>query len=609
MSIVASVPEGNVGGVHAERAVAYVVPEALARVPRMRETWQWEDHGVRPTTPARWLLNTVWWMTGREAFAARLSGRLENELTRRAWRPAACGPLDAATMVLARDPRTTDPIARAVTLVIAARELCREISAGTLPQDEIQGRPANMAQYGNLVGTNLNCVESRWVASPQAEAIGVLFRGALYRVSLAPPSGDAAATLAADLRWIGTQPRTPADGRTLLTSLPSPIRRRSLQQRGQEWPVELADLLFTLCLDLDAQPPNDAEAGKLAQIGNCENRWYASSLQIVVFGNAHAAVLCSFSAGIDGNTMMRAAEELQRRAASVPATGITASRPLPRPTRLELPPMDHSTLEIARTSIRTITSAQESVFELNGIGTEFFTRIGVPAVPAFVVALHSAVYAVSGLAGDIQQFLSQSAFRGMGVRQVGTSTELMWSGCRVLNEGTAAPVAAEMVRLAIAEYQHRSRLARRHVSTALLKQLHRHSVSNTRREWNDWIERRAYWLAATCRLTPVRAPWRIVISHPQASANVGLVGRPGIQCPGGRASIHYQIRESRTQLVVSGPAGFPIARLVQALDAACHRLADVLDSGGVKALVDPPLRPSNRDMLTAGAVAGRSRRT
>jgi hypothetical protein len=75
---------------------------------------------------------------------------------------------------------------------------------------------------------------------------------------------------------------------------------------------------LTLCLDLDSYPLSDAEVAFEGHSGNSGNRWFHSSLQLVVFGNAKACAICNFSTYLDGNTMMRAASELQKRAAACP---------------------------------------------------------------------------------------------------------------------------------------------------------------------------------------------------------------------------------------------------------------------------------------------------
>ena len=80
---------------------------------------------------------------------------------------------------------------------------------------------------------------------------------------------------------------------------------------------KLRDSFLTLCLDMDAKPETDSEAARLAQSTNLENRWQHSSTQIVVFGNGKAVAICNFNAYVDGNTMMRGAAEIQKRAAQV----------------------------------------------------------------------------------------------------------------------------------------------------------------------------------------------------------------------------------------------------------------------------------------------------
>jgi len=556
-----------------ERVPAYATPQQLVRVASFGETWAWENHGVRPTRRARFILNTAARMTGFERFLEQLPDRLPEAVAGQTVRPATCGPLDAATMVLADDHRTVDPIARAVTLVLAGVELRNDIVSGALPQDQVHGLPVEMFQYSNLFGMNLDLAGNRWRRSDRPHHLGVLYRGAMFVIELDAACGQTSEHVAADLQAVvsGTVP-TKCDGRTLLSSVSTAMRLRLLSTMPA---ADVPPLLFTICLDFDTGPANHAEAGRLAQIGNCENRWYASSMQVVVFGNAMAAVLCSFSADLDGNVMMRAADELQRRASHVPIAGLPVRRAGSR-VPVNLPAITAEDVARARSHVRTLTSAQESVFWLDGLGSEYFARLRVQPVPAFVVALHGAVHTIAARPADIRQYVSQATYRGMRVRQMSTLTDTVAAVCRVLHRGDHPRELAVLFRKAVAENQERSRVARRHFATSVAKQIYRMSTADGARRRHDRIDRSALWLAGRLGCAREPDPWSIVLSHPRIFPTVPLVGRPGVQWPGNRVGIHYQIREQGTTLVISGPADLPNEGLARAVDAVCRRIGGAL---------------------------------
>ena len=113
---------------------------------------------------------------------------------------------------------------------------------------------------------------------------------------------------------IGDESLTPA----IITSVSDRTQAKLFSQirghRINEQSLEIMKHTFlVLCLDLDSRPANAQEIAQFSHIGNLNNRWWHSSLQLVVFGNSQAAAIGSFSAYIDGNVMMRGISKISTK--------------------------------------------------------------------------------------------------------------------------------------------------------------------------------------------------------------------------------------------------------------------------------------------------------
>ena len=190
-------------------------------------------------------------------------------------------------------------------------------------------------------------------------------------------------------RAFGALERSPSDARSL---------------------AALRDSFVVLCLDLDAKPPTDADAAFEVHAANPANRWYLASLQLVVFGNGKAGGICSFPAYLDGNVMMRAAAELQRRAGDATLVDETARPALPAATALAWN-LDRKLVLRAWRDVRSMQEPGRATFEISGIGRADFEALGVDAVNAFVLALAVATRRCAGELPNILQLVTVSRFR------------------------------------------------------------------------------------------------------------------------------------------------------------------------------------------------------
>jgi hypothetical protein len=552
-----------------ELLAKYPRPDSVPAIARPSDGWAWEDYGVRDTPVARCIVSLGARASGLDTFVRTLSpDALEALLRDRSWRPHVCGPLDAAAMVFQADSLPATPARKAAALSAAALSLSDDILAGELTCDEFHGRPLEMGQYRNLFGTNLDLRKGVWTRASDTRTFAVLCKGHMFCATL-PLHGDREGRDAlTDLfETVIAQPH--GESQLALLSAVGGFRSLALSENASRSDLEqLQRVLFTVCLDVEHTPHTDEQCGELAQIRNYTNRWYASSLQLVVFANGRSAILCSASANIDGNTMTRAAAEIRRRAC---ATGDSQRRPgtsdrlLLAPRRLE-GRLGVKAVNAARAYVQPLLSRQPSVFTLRGYGRTHFERAGLPPVPAFVVAIHVALRKLFNGHAHVRQYLSQATYRCMGIRLLATHTPTMAAASHALSQRHDEPKA--LLDLALLEYQSRTRLARSHLPITTLRQLHYHSAAGRHRRWIETVDRASGFLLR--KLVGIdAAPWSVVLSHPSPSEGVPIVGRPGVAPPGRRVGIHYQIAEEELLLVMSSSTEFPNLKFTEALLDAC----------------------------------------
>ncbi|MEA3439585.1 MAG: choline/carnitine O-acyltransferase, partial [Chloroflexota bacterium] len=361
-----------------------------------------EYMGLKPDRAAHGIMNAAMAVSGFNAFQKELPENLEDLLRRSNLR---CGglfaPIHSASLALEDDARNLTPIQRAATLLFGAKTLHDDIWSASFPPDMYKDKILEMGQYPNLFSTSL-VVDgnlARIYKSKSISQITVLIDGRIFILETGELGKETdIELLIKTLEGLREQtvqhPRSgdqPPVGilscadhlttvQTFKELIKSEINRTSFNLLRHSY--------LTLCLDLDSYPETDAEAARMAQSVNNENRWHHASFQIVVFGNAKACTLFNFNAYLDGNTMMRSGAEVQKRAASYSliSENLKSSNNL-IPVK-ELPwEIPDEFIQKARHDIDGIRDTQQATFELEGIGTETFNKYNVPAVPVFILAL------------------------------------------------------------------------------------------------------------------------------------------------------------------------------------------------------------------------------
>ena len=202
--------------------------------------------------------------------------------------------------------------------------------------------------------------------------------------------------------------------------------RRLLRDPSNRALYELVKHSFVVvCLDLDATPQSYAESARVAFSGNCVNRWFHASLQIVVFGNGKACLICNPDTGLSGNAMMRAGGEIHSRSIAAVLPG-TEPEPNSPPS---ISPLTWNLAEVpferVRDDLRAVLDYQQGTFDLPGVGRVNLRRRGFSPVELFVVAVQLATFKLTGRVASISQFVTTARYRCGGVATALVSTPEM----------------------------------------------------------------------------------------------------------------------------------------------------------------------------------------
>ncbi len=578
-----------------EQLPAYPLPPVIP-LPDLRQKRLWERIGLRDNPLSRAIVQAGVSSSGLRRWATTLEPeRLADLLRQYNLRlPGLFAPTLSATGALADDPRSLSAYQRAASLVFGAYNLRQALYSGELEPDRLRGEALEMGQYPNLFSTCL-LVQGRMprlfksVFEPQ---ITVLIGGRFYTLHLGdPPAESWVEALGAALQDLArANPPLPPEAHPLgvLTAAAHPTQIRAFNLLAAN-PQNAASLrrmrrsFLTLCLDLESAPATPAEAARLAHSANSANRWFHSSLQLVVFGNAAAAAILSFTAYLDGNTMMRGMAEIQQRAAAYPFPAKNEAQRsdfLVKELEWEL---DERALparlyQRALRESQACLDSQECSFELEGYGREFFERLKLNPVPAFVTALQSALNQLAGRPLAIYQFASLSRYRCMDVNPVKISTPALQELAQVLN-GSRPGRASELIGRAIESQLSELHAARQSLPLEMLLALFartRQGAARLRALLSLIVCGLLLLLLGQLRLDQRR---EVLISHPEIYPQVPVIGRPGVRLPYLKAfGLHYQIWPERSVLTFMPGLRWPHAN--QAVVAALKQALDKLPADG-----------------------------
>jgi hypothetical protein len=512
------------------------------------------------------LISAALTLAGYRSFERELPQRVEALLRKHNLRlPGVYAPVISATIALANDPRPLDPIERAATLIMGACALRDDIFAGLLPPDLYRDEPLEMGQYPNVFSTSIVVSErgARVFKSSVMDRLQVMVGRRLYALTLRNPAGQLRIEeLIPALRAVVEQGRRLSEGEAdppvgLLTAATGPTQRGAFgalrrTPAGAAALEETKHALMTVCFDLDCEPADAAEAALMAHARRPENRWFHSSLQLVVFGNGKAAALCNFSTYLDGNTMMRVASELHRRARSCdfePQRQSHAALPEAQEIVFPCPPELKPFIDAAQRDWEAVQDRdnRQATFTLAGTGRQTLKGPGIEPVPAFIAALAMTGKQMTGRHPPITQFFSMSRYRCMDMvtGAVTTPDVERFVDAMIDDHGTTAEKRALLVA-AVASQQAAGREARRAIPLATLMALYIREAPGLRKRYAMGMQ--AGMGVALKAMGRVKAAEReILVSHPEIYPEAPVVGRPGVRLPYVTCfGLHYQILEDKT---------------------------------------------------------------
>jgi hypothetical protein len=521
----------------------------------------WPEHLDLTPGESR-LLARLLRMVGFKTFYDRLPENLEGLLRHTNLRtPGLDSLVISASIALQDDPRQPDPFQRAAGLVIAARQLYLDLIEGRFPPDTLRGEPLEMGQYPNLFSTSLRLDHGRVIVhkSTCRTKIAVLIRGQFFILEIGEPGNELtlaelahafASLVAGQAAGPGTGPiATPA----LLTSIadrPQRMAYASLSQQpeNQASLAALQDCFLTVCFDLDDRPESPDEAMLFSQSRNLANRWFYSSLQLVVFGSSRACTLCNFTTYLDGNTMMRGSAELQRRASQLPLedyTQLATEKITATPLHWKVDP---AIIPQAQAAARPLLDDQQATFTIPDFNRQVCRVVELDPVSTFVLALQLAAFELTGQQVHISQFLAMNKYRCMDLAIVDVSTPAVRQFAQAVSTpGSESGQSALLLRQALASIQAESQNARKAISFNILLTL----FMRTRTQLQSFM---AIPLLRTTRIllnkrhaSQLGLVRDVIISHPAIYPEIPAVGRPGVRIPYARFfGLHYQIFDDRT---------------------------------------------------------------
>ncbi len=534
--------------------------------------------GIRSTKLTRWLVSSGLRMSGYHRFVNGLPQHLEEVLrTTNTRGPALFAPVIAATLALADDERHEDPMARAATLIVAARQLREMVFRGQLEPDRLGDEVLEMGQYPNLFATSLMIEqgEARIFKSRVTDRIMVAVAGRFYPLEI---GAKGAAELMDDLRRIVDRAKveeSPPVGWLTNASQKTQLKIFERMERNDLCRQSLATMrhsLFTLCLDTEYRPVNLRMAAMAAHRGNPGNRWFHSSLQLVVFGNGRACAICNFSAYLDGNTMIRSAAEIQQRAARIIISPSVTSE-----AKSMVPPLigwrvDPRWIEKAMDDWRQVADSQPATFTIGGIGRSFFLAHRIDPVPAFIVALGLAAKRLTGRTTSISQFLAMSKFRCMDLVSTTVTTPEVERFIETLAPADLHP--------AIESQRIRCRTARATLPIDDLISLFVLSRRGMAR-FRAMTAIGAMFAILEVLGKTNHTPRDIVVSHPEIYPEAPIIGRPGIRLPYVRCfGLHYQIHPDMINITVMPGTKWKIPNetLIAEIERALREIEEIISA-------------------------------
>ncbi len=568
----------------------------LVPLPDWNQMSDLREMGIRDSAISRAVIKAMMVLTGFKSFYKGLPEQLEDYLRTTNMRGAGLFALiNSATLALKDDPRNLTPVQRAATLIMAVYQFYDDLMAGNLEPDRFKDHVLEMGQYPNFFGTSLIIEngQARLFKTTQRDQITVIYRGHYFLVNVGKPGQTTSfAKIVATLNKIidevnarGDKPASNSPGVISGIAHPVQIRLFSRLLKNSKNKVAFEDIrhsFFTVCLDLDDKPADYAEAARLSQSQNHFNRWYHSSLQIVVFGNGKATTFCNFNAYLDGNPMMRGSAEIQKRAAQIEINDTQEVSPVQlgfKKLNWQIPP---EAIQRAQQIAQRVVDNQQATFTLPNTGKNFFKSWDLLPVPAFMAILDMAHLQLFNKHLNIFQYLSMSKYCCMNLTTANASTAEVRQLSEYLlkTENPEFEKTQQLLKKAIESQRSAYREARKYFPPSKIISLF---VSTRKGVQKIWVNLLLGLSIAILKIFGKYQPQSMDVpaSHPDIFDEIPIVGRPGIRLPYARYyGLHYQIWDDK--IVITFMPGvslkFSNKELFEAIETNLQKLKKVLSS-------------------------------
>ena len=572
------------------------IPEPpLVPVPPVGDLSSLEQKGLKITPISQRLVTTAMKLSGLAGFQARLPQDVSRRLRRTNNRlPGLFAPPLSATAAFLDDPRGLGMLERAAALVMAAYDLHNAMYSGHFEPDRYKGAPLEMGQLPNLFGTTLvvDGRGARLFKTTNTSYFTVLANGRFFILSIDPETGPEYKAILAGLRrivetvrhvpppagYISPGPITAGTNRTQRRSFRA---LRKIPENVQSLHI-LQHSFFTLTLELDSEPESAEEAARLAHSQHYENRWFHSSLQLVVFENARACAIFNFTAYLDGNAMMRGGVEIFQRALqfgpSPAGEGIGADGSRVQELNWQVDPQF---VEMARRDYQPLIYDAPATFTFPNLGRSAYEDHGMSAVPSFVLALLMTARRLTGETPNIIQFLTMNKYCCMDLETAWVTTPEVVRFVEAVNdEDIDYQEKVALMRHAIESQRQAMRRSRRGLSLMRIYDLYMRDSGFFRKVYVVFIALITILILRVLGLYRSPGSRDIVISHPSIHPAIPVFGRPGARLPYVRLfGLHYQMFDDKT--VVTFMPGVkwtvPNEKLAQELESDLQKLKELLE--------------------------------
>ncbi|NOX88518.1 MAG: choline/carnitine O-acyltransferase [Calditrichaeota bacterium] len=534
-----------------ERHPNYPAPP-LIPLPPLEEFYELSELRLKKNIFTRFVIRALFKFSGLERFYFDLKDNLEFYLRTTDMRSSSLyAPVVSATLAMKDDPEKLSPAERAVSFIMAAKQFYDDIHAGNLKPDKFKDQILEMGQYPNFFSTNVIVDKNgvRIFKSKKNNLIAVVVRNEIYIVEIDSwDDPQIAHKIKITLEKILREPRknVPEIG---LLSAASALTQRKAFRRLQKNSVNqkslemLKHVFLTVCFDLEENPRNYSQALLKTHSGNFANRWWHTSLQLVIFNNARACAIGNFSTYLDGNVMMGGIAEIRKRAAlfRLPEQPPDFKQELNyNLLHWEVP--DELIQRAKRDLDKIKDKQQQASFFIKNVNGKFFKSCGVPAVPAFIIALQMTVKQLLGHHADISQFIALSKYRYMDLTTTIVSTEEVKSFVDlILDDSKNDKKLFDLFKNAVESQRSKIRRARSCLGNFDIISLFFLNLKGWKRIRGQWSIAIGFRLLKKLGLLRINRR-EVLVSHPTLYPEIPLVGRPGIRLPYVKYfALHYQI--------------------------------------------------------------------